>query len=190
MGLFKGLFGKNKEEEVSITQYAEDKYRELITFINFALKIKSQADGNYGIKITYQTPENYNSSSLYATFEFYDFINIYTAHQFAVESNTKMVEFIYHKISEEAGLTRLDWPYGIYACDFIDVLRGTNEYFTLLPDKYDDDIFTFRSNVGWDRRNAAQVLKTVTDLLKTYFPELKIEHSSFGISDMYIRISI
>jgi len=152
--------------------------------------------GNYGICISYEAPEKGQyTSRLYATFGFYDFDEIRFAREYAIGSSgapVNMIQYYYKNISEQAGLTQQDWPYGIDQYDFVDVLRGTycESYFTLIPDDYNDDIFTFKVVGGIDSRNAAQVSNAVINVLKSQFPELQFSKNHTTPYSMGIKISI
>ena len=193
MGLFDSLFGK-QENTASISQDIE-KYKQLIRFISFAKKVKPLTGGNYGIFISYNAPgQNEYTSRLYATFGFYDFNEIKFARKDAIGSHSapvNMIQYYYKRISEQAGLNQQDWPYGIDAYDFADVLRGTycESYFTLIPDDYNDDIFTFKVVGGIDSRNATQVSNAVINILKLQFPELQFSKNHTTPYSMGIKIS-
>lgn len=194
MGLFNALF-KKKSESINISQDVE-KYKQLISFVSFAKKIKPLTGGNYGIFISYDAPgQNEYTSRLYATFGFYDFNEIKFAREFAIGSSSapvNMVQHYYKIISEQAGLNQHDWPYGIDEYDFTEVLRGTfcESYFTLIPDDYNDDIFTFKVVGGIDSRNAAQVSDAVINVLKSQFPELQPSKNHTTAYSMGIKIQI
>lgn len=194
MGLFDALFGK-KSETTSVSQDTK-KYEQLIRFISFAKKIKPLTGGNYGIHISYDAPgQNECISRLYATLGFYDFDEIRFAREYAIGSSgapVNMIQYYYKNISEQAGLTQQDWPYGIDQYDFVDVLRGTycESYFTLIPDDYNDDIFTFKVVGGIDSRNAAQVSNAVINVLESQFPELQFSKNHTTPYSMGIKISI
>lgn len=194
MGIFDMLFGK-KSDSTNLSQDM-DKYKQLICFISFAKKIKPLTGGNYGIYISYDAPtQNEYASRLYATLGFYDFNEIKFARKDAIDSSSvaaSMIQYYYENISERAGLNQQDWPYGIDAYDFADVLRGTfcESYFTLIPDDYNDDIFTFKVVGGIDSRNAAQVSNAVINVLKSQFPELQISHNHATPYSMGITIRI
>lgn len=194
MGLFNTLFGK-KENTASFTQDIE-KYMQLIRFISFSKKIKPLTGGNYGIYISYDAPgQNEYTSRLYATLGFYDFDEIRFAREYAIGSNSapvSMIQYYYKRISEQAGLTQQDWPYGIDAYDFNDVLRGTycESYFALIPDEYNNDIFKFKVVGGIDSRNAAQVSNAVINVLKLEFPELQVSKNHTTPYSMGITIQI
>lgn len=194
MGLFNVLFGK-KENTANLTQDIE-KYEQLIRFISFAKKIKPLTGGNYGIYISYDAPgQNEYTSRLYATLGFYDFDEIKFARKYAIGSTSapvNMIQSYYEKINEQAGLARQDWPYGIDACDFADVLRGTfcESYFALIPDEYNEDIFKFKVVGGIDSRNAAQVSNAVTNVLKMKFPDFQVSNNHTTPYSMGITIQI
>lgn len=194
MGLFDSIFGK-KNNSTNLSQDIE-KYKQLIRFITFAKRIKPLTGGNYGIYISYDTPgQNEYTSRLYATLGFYDFDEIKFAREDAIGSSSapvSMVQYYYKKISEEAGLNQQDWPYGIDAYDFADVLRGTycESYFTLIPDDYNDDIFKFKVVGGIDARNATQVSNVIINVLKSQFPELQISKNHTTPYSMGINIQI
>lgn len=196
MGLFNALFGK-KSESIDISQEVE-RYQQLIRFVSFVKKIKPLTGGNYGgIRILYEVPQkNERLSTVYATFKFYDFDEIRFAREDALNSSTEthaqMVKFYYKRINERAGLSRYDWPFGIDAVDFAEVLLGTygESYFTLIPDKYRDDIFTFKVSGGIDSRNAIQVTDAVINVLKSHFPELQIAKNHVTPYSMDITIQI
>lgn len=194
MGFFDMLFGK-KSEATSISQDIK-KYEQLIRFVSFAKKIKPLTGGNYGIYISYDAPgQSEYISRLYATLGFYDFDEIRFAREFAIGSSSaavNMIQHYYNNISEQAGLNQQDWPYGIDAYGFADVLRGTyyESYFTLIPDEYNDDIFTFKVVGGIDSRNATQVSNAVMNVLKSQFPELQISKNYTTPYSMGIKIQI
>ena len=192
MGLFDALRGK-KNDSTNIAQDIE-RYKQLICFISFAKKIKPLTGGNYGIDISYDAPgQNEYTSSLRVALGFYDFNEITFARQYAIGSSSapvNMVQHYYNTISEKAGLNRQDWPYGINAYDFADVLRGSygESYFTLSPDNYDDDVFTFKLVGGIDSRNAIQVSNAVINVIKSQFPELQISKNHTTPYSMGIKI--
>ena len=194
MGLFNALFGKNSER-INISQDVE-KYKQLISFISFAKKIKPLTGGNYGIFISYDAPgKNDFTSELYATFGFCDFNEIKFAREYAIGSESAPVNMVHHYykiINERAGLNQHDWPYGIDEYDFAEVLRGTfcQSFFTLIPDDYNDDIFTFKVVGGTDSRNAAQVSAAVINVLKSQFPELEMSKNHTTAFSMGIKIQI
>lgn len=194
MGFFSGLFEK-KSDPANVAQDTE-RYRELLRFIAFSQKIKPLVGGNYGIFITYEAPrQNEFASQLYATFGFYNFNHVKYARGFVNKSSqdsTMMAKFYYNEISKQADLCRQDWPYGIDACDFLNVLRGTfcQSYFILNPDDHDDDIFSFKVVGGVDFRNATQVSNAVINVLKTKFPTLQISKNHTSLSSMGIKVQI
>lgn len=194
MVFFDAIFGK-KSNTTSISQ-DNQKFEQLICFISFAKRIKPLTGGNYGIYISYEAPgQSEYTSRLYATLGFYDFDEIAFARKYAIGSSsapTNMIQYYYESISEQAGLNRQDWPYGIDAYDFADVLRGTfcESFFTLIPDEYNDDIFTFKVVGGIDSRNAVQVSNAVINVLKSNFPELQISKNHTTPYSMGIKITI
>lgn len=194
MGFLETLFGR-KSESVNIAQDM-DKYSELICFVSFAKKTKALTGGNYGMYISYDAPgQNEHTSCLYATLGFYDFEEIRFARECAIDSSidsVKMIRYYYKKISEKAGLNQRDWPYGIDEYGFADVLTGNyyKSYFTLIPHKNNDDIFTFRVVGGIDSRNAVHVSNAVINLLKTQFPELQILDNFATRYSMGLKIQI
>lgn len=194
MGLLNMLFGK-KSEPVNLLQESS-RYRELIRFIAFAKKIKPMLGGNYGIYVSYEAPEKGQyTSRLYATFGFYDFNEIGFAREYAIGSSSapvNMVQHYYRDISNRVGLSEQDWPYGIDAYDFAEVLRGTycESFFTLIPDESNEDIFKFSVVGGTDSRNAAQVSNVILGVLNDRFPELEITKNHATPYSMGITIKI
>lgn len=194
MGLLNALFGK-KNDAIDLSKESE-KFRELIGFVSFVRKTKPLTGGNYGIYISYNTPgQNEYISNVYATFGFYDFNEIKYARDFAINSyndSTNMVHFYYKNISERAGLSREDWPYGIDEYDFREVLQGVfgKDRFIVIPDEYDADVFTFKVAGGFDTRNASQVSGSVFYVLKSYFPELQISQHNTTPYTMGIKVQI
>ena len=193
MGLFDLLLGK-KDDSSNPSQDIK-KYEQLIRFVSFVKKIKPLTGGNYGVIVSYDAPQNGYSGRLYATFGFYDFNEIRFAREYAIGSSrapVNMVQAYYNSISKDAGLAQEDWPYGIDASDFEDVLRGTfcQSFFSLIPDDYDDDIFTFKVVGGIESRNATQVSNIVFNILKSKFPELHISKNFATPYSMSIQIKI
>lgn len=186
-------FGKSNENVNDSRDY--EKYKELVRFISFSRKIKQLTGGNYGIYISYDTPDKGHIGHCYATFGFYDFNEIKFAREQAISSPSapiNMVGYYYKKICEQAGLNRQDWPYAIDEYDFADVMRGTfcESFFTLIPDEYNDDIFTFKVTGGIDSCNAIQVSNLVINLIKSKFPELQITRNHATSASMGIHIQI
>lgn len=194
MGLLNTLFGK-KSEPVNLSQ-ENDRYRELIRFITFTKKTKPMLGGNYGIYISYEAPEKGQyTSRLYATFGFYDFDEIRFAREYAIGSSrapVNMVQHYYNDISSRSNLNQQDWPYGIDAYDFAEVLRGTycESFFSLIPDDNNDDVFKFKVVGGTDSRNSVQVSNVVISILKERFPELEITKNHATPYSMGITITI
>lgn len=191
MGIFDSLFGK-KNDAMNISDETK-RYNELIRFIKFCKQIKSLTGNNYGLNVTYHAPEKGYTGTAYATFKFCDFNEIRFAREYAFNGNfARMVQHYYKTISEAAGLERSDWPYNIDADDFLDVLNGSfcQEYFTLIPDEYNDDIFTFKVVGGFDGRNALQVSNVIQTIVKSSFPELKVTNNHATQYSMGIIIQI
>lgn len=192
---FRNLFNKKNKSSNRVQEI--DKYRELIRFIAFCQKTKPLLGGNYDIFILYNAPEKGQySSRMYATFGFYDFDEIKFAREHAIRSSAgidaQMVQFYYKQISDHLELNQQDWPYGIDAYDFAEVLRGTfcESFFILIPDEFNDDIFQFKVVGGSDSRNAIQVCNVVLDVLKDRFPELHIVKNHATPYSMGITIKI
>lgn len=194
MGLLDALFGK-KSEPINLPQ-ENDRYRELIRFVAFAKRIKPMLGGNYGIYISYEAPEKGQyTSRLYATFGFYDFDEIRFAREYAIGASSVSVNMVHHyyrDISNRADIKEQEWPYGIDAYDFAEVLRGTycESFFTLIPDEYNDDIFKLQVVGGVDSRNALLVSNVMLNVLNERFPELKITKNHATPYSMGITISI
>ena len=192
MGIFGSLFGKS-----SSSNLLEDtnKYKELIRFISFVKKTKPLMGGNYGIFITYEAPRaGEYTSRLYATIGFCDFKEIQFAREYATgvsRAPGNMVHLYYKQICERAALKQQDWPYAIDEYDFARVLCGDfYDYFTLIPDDNNDDIFEFRVAGGTDARNAVLVFNAVMNVLKAQFPELKISKNHATPYSMGIKVEI
>lgn len=175
----------------SISNEDLSKYPQLIRFVAFCKKIAPLAGGNYGLIITYDASDEGYMRDLHATFTFYDINEVLFARHFAMEHFQVMVQHYYDIISNRAALTQTDWPYGIDASGFGDVLRG--EYignkFSIIQDAGDEDIHTFKVVVGCDGTNALRVQKQVVDILKNKFPELKVDQFATKYH-MNIRITI
>ncbi len=200
MGLFDALFGgKSKVASNSndYEQYAND-YRELISFIKFAQKVKPLAEVVYAMYVKYEAPnpsKGVTVGKLNASMSFHDFDEMEFARKEAV-SNSKsrqlMISHYYKEISEKAGLAQSDWPYCIDEHDFEDVLCGTfpNSYFTYIPDESNDSYFSLEVCGGFDSRNGIQVYNTVSRLINSRFPELHISYNYSSSSSMVFSIRI
>lgn len=194
MGLFDALFGGTNKS--ASTENDSKTYAELIRFIKFIKKVKPLAGGVYTMYIQYEAPEpnkGVYSSRVYATVGFYDFDDIEFARRECVtpsKMSKMMIPFYYKSISNKAGLTQADWPYGIDEFDFADVLRGTfvSSYFTFIPDSSNDSIFELKVVGGSDSRNASQVYNSIYNLLKSNFPELSINKNHAYSHSMCITV--
>ena len=190
----------NNKSASNSTNLSEDlkKYKQLICFIKFVKKVKPLMGGCYDMYISYTAPnraQSEYSSRINASLGFYDFDEIRFAREYATKPSSvsaMMIKNYYNQISERANLEQSDWPYSIDVYDFADFLRGSycQDYFCLIPDDYNDDIFTFKVYGGIDSRSGVQVSKAVINVLKHSFPELEIKPGFASSTSMSIAVKI
>lgn len=199
MGFFSSV--KKVFQGSSSTGQKEEVYcPELIRLIAFAQKTKPLAGGNYGIKVSYSAPNRSQSqytSPIIAEFGFYDFDYIKFARDYAFsprqsDTDKRMVQHYYQRITQEAGLSKEDWPYGMDVFDFGRMLTNSDplNFTALIPDQNDDDIFTIRIKAGHAVQNGILASKLVIQECLTHFPNLAISKPTAIADRFFFTISI